>query len=87
MKVASLVLRWAAFPSVVSVARPDAGPPITFAGADPVYTVEFHPDGYVASGAGEMVLCSGTHYDKVLVYSAGGVRYEQWDGSSWIEGP
>lgn len=80
-----VVLHWAALPSVVSVARPDAGAPITFAGSDPIYTVEFHPDGYVSSGAGEMVLCSGTFYDKITVFTAGGIKYEQWNGSAWVD--
>jgi Tfp pilus assembly protein FimT len=81
------ILRQATLPTVVSVARPDVGSPITFSGSSPVYHVEFHADGYVTSGAGEMVFCSGTHYDKVTVYSAGGVHYQQWNGSSWIDGP
>jgi Tfp pilus assembly protein FimT len=81
------VLRQSALPSVVNVARPDVGAPITFAGSSPVFNVEFHADGYVTNGAGEMVFCSGTHYDRVVVYSAGGVRYQQWNGSGWIDGP
>jgi len=81
------VLRQTALPTVVSVARPDVGVPITFAGSSPVYNVDFHADGYVTSGAGEMVFCSGTHYDKIIVYSAGGVHYQQWNGSGWIDGP
>ncbi len=80
------VLHWAAFPSVVSVARPDAGAPISFAGSDPIYSIEFHPDGYASSGAGEMVLCSGAYYDRLTVYSAGGIRYERWNGSAWVDG-
>ena len=78
------VLRRAWFPSVVGVARPDAGSAITFATeSDAVYLVEFHPDGYVSTGAGEMVLYAGDSYQKLVVYAAGGVRYEKWDGSSW----
>ena len=30
----------------------------SLAGSSPVYYVEFHADGYVTSGAGEMVFCS-----------------------------
>ena len=80
-------LRKVSLPTVVSIARPDAGSPISLAGSSPVYYVEFHADGYVTSGAGEMVFCSGTHYDKITVYSAGGVHYQQWNGSGWIDGP
>ena len=47
---------------------------------------EFDPDGHVSTGAGEMVLCSGERYGKVIVYSAGGVRYERWDGLAWVAG-
>ncbi len=72
--------------SIVSVARPDTGSPITFTTASGVYYVEFDPDGHVSTGAGEMVLCSGERYGKVVVYSAGGVRYERWDGLSWVAG-
>jgi Tfp pilus assembly protein FimT len=82
-----LVLRSLSLPSVVSVARPDAGSPITFTPASgSVYHVEFAPDGRVSTGAGEMVLFSGERYAKVVVYSAGGVRYEEWNGSSWKVG-
>ena len=78
------VLRRAQLSSVVGVARPDAGSAITFATeSDAVYLVEFHPDGYVSTGAGEMVLYAGDSYQKLVVYAAGGVRYEKWDGSSW----
>ena len=79
-------LRSLDMPSIVSVARPDAGSPITFTAVSGVYHVEFDPDGHVSTGAGEMVLCSGERYSKVVVYSAGGVRYEEWDGSSWVAG-
>jgi Tfp pilus assembly protein FimT len=79
------VLLQAVFPSVVSVARPDPGLPITFAGSSPVYTVEFHPHGYVSSGTGEMVLFAGTQYGKFVVLAAGGVRYEHWNGATWVE--
>jgi hypothetical protein len=82
-----VVLRSFALPTVVSVARPDAGPPITFtAGSGSAYHVEFAPDGSVSTGAGEMVLFSGGRYTKVVVYSAGGVRYEKWNGSLWRVG-
>ncbi len=79
-------LRSLNMPSIVSVARPDAGSPITFTSASGVYHVEFDPDGHVSTGAGEMVLCSGERYGKVIVYSAGGVRYERWDGLAWVAG-
>ncbi len=79
-------LRSLALPSIVSVARPDGGAPITFTLASGVYHVEFDPDGHVSSGAGEVVLCSGERYGKVVVYSAGGVRYQKWDGLSWVAG-
>ncbi len=79
-------IRSLTMPSIVSVARPDAGSPITFTPASGVYHVEFDPDGHVSTGAGEMVLCSGERYSKVVVYSAGGVRYERWDGLSWVAG-
>lgn len=79
-------LRSLLLPSIVSVARPDAGSPITFTLASGVYHVEFDPDGHVSTGAGEIVLCSGERYGKVIVYSAGGVRYQKWDGLSWVAG-
>jgi len=79
-------LRLLPLPSIVSVARPDTGSPITFALASGLYHVEFDPDGHVSTGAGEMVLCSGERYGKVVVYSAGGVRYEKWNGLSWVAG-
>ena len=79
-------LRLLALPLIVSVARPDTGSPITFTPASGVYYVEFDPDGHVSTGAGEMVLCSGERYGKVVVYSAGGVRYQKWDGSTWVAG-
>ncbi len=79
-------LRSLPLPSIVSVARPDTGSPITFTLASGVYHVEFDPDGSVSTGAGEMVLCSGEQYGKVIVYSAGGVRYQKWDGSAWVAG-
>ena len=79
-------IRSLALPSIVSVARPDVGSPITFTLASGVYYVEFDPDGHVSTGSGEMVLCSGEQYGKVIVYSAGGVRYEKWDGLSWVAG-
>jgi len=80
------VLRSTGLPSIVSVARPDTGSPITFTATGSVYHVEFDADGHVSSGAGEMVLCSGERYGKVVVYTAGGVRYEKWNGSAWIVG-
>jgi prepilin-type N-terminal cleavage/methylation domain-containing protein len=80
------VLRSMALPSIVSVARPDAGSPITFTATGSVYHVEFDADGHVSSGSGEMVLCSGERYGKVVVYTAGGVRYEKWNGAAWIVG-
>ena len=79
-------LRSLPLPSVVSVARPDAGSPITFTLASGLYHVEFDPDGHVSTGAGEMVLCSGERYGRFVVFSAGGVRYERWNGSSWVVG-
>ncbi len=79
-------IRSLTMPSIVSVARPDTGSPITFTTASGVYYVEFDPDGHVSTGAGEIVLCSGARYGKVAVYSAGGVRYEKWDGLSWVAG-
>jgi Tfp pilus assembly protein FimT len=82
-----VIIRQSRLPSVVSVSRPDAGSPITFAlVSGNVYQVEFNSDGHVSTGAGEMVLCAGEWYDKVLVYSAGGVRYERWNGTSWSQG-
>jgi prepilin-type N-terminal cleavage/methylation domain-containing protein len=80
------LLRSAGLPSIVSVARPDAGSPITFTASGSVYHVEFDADGHVASGSGEMVLCSGERYGKLVVYTAGGVRYEKWDGTAWTDG-
>ncbi len=79
-------IRSLTMPSIVSVARPDTGSPITFTPASGVYYVEFDPDGHVSTGTGEIVLCSGARYGKVVVYSAGGVRYERWDGLSWVAG-
>ena len=79
-------IRSLTMPSIVSVARPDTGSPITFTPASGVYHVEFDPDGHVSTGAGEIVLCSGERYGKVVVYSAGGVRYERWNGLSWVAG-
>ena len=79
-------LRSLAIPSIVSVARPDTGSPITFTEVSGVYHVEFSPDGHVSTGAGEIVLCSGERYGKVIVYGAGGVRYQKWDGLSWVAG-
>ena len=81
-----ITIRSLTMPSIVSVARPDTGSPITFTLASGVYHVEFDPDGHVSTGAGEIVLFSGARYGKVIVYSAGGVRYEKWDGDSWVEG-
>jgi Tfp pilus assembly protein FimT len=82
-----IALRTYTMPSVVSVARPDAGSPITFTYvAGSVYHVEFDADGHVATGAGEMVLCAGGSYRRILVYGAGGVRYQRWDGSNWSTG-
>ena len=80
------VLQQVLLPSVVGVARPDGGSAITFATeSDAVYLVEFHPDGYVSTGAGEMVLYAGDGYQKLAVYAVGSVRYEKWDGSSWAQ--
>ncbi len=79
-------IRFLTMPSIVSVARPDTGSPITFTPASGVYHVEFDPDGHVSTGAGEMVLCSGERYGRFVVFSAGGVRYERWNGSSWVVG-
>jgi Tfp pilus assembly protein FimT len=77
-------LRSRALPAPVAVARPDAGAPVTFelVGGS-VYRVVFDPHGYVTSGAGELVLYGGERYGRIRVYSAGGVRHERWDGSSW----
>ena len=68
----------------VAVAHPDSGSPITFEDlGGSVYQVMFHADGYVSSGTGELVLYGGERYAKLVVYSAGGVRHQRWDGSSW----
>lgn len=68
----------------VALAHPTSGPPITFeAVGGSVYQVVFHPDGYVSSGTGELVLYGGERYSKLVVYSAGGVRHQRWNGSSW----
>jgi Tfp pilus assembly protein FimT len=79
-----VVLRSRRLPAPVAVAHPDSGSPVTFefVGGS-VYRVVFHPDGYVTSGTGELVLFGGERYGKVLVYSAGGVRHQRWDGASW----
>jgi len=81
-----VILRSRQLPTPVAVAHPDSGSPVTFefvSGA--VYRVVFDPDGYVTSGAGELVLYGGERFGKVLVYSAGGIRYERWNGSSWAK--
>ena len=79
-----VILRTRQLPTPVSVAHPQAGSPVTFEFlGGSVYRVVFDPDGYVISGAGELVLYGGEQYGKVLVYSAGGVRHERWTGSSW----
>jgi prepilin-type N-terminal cleavage/methylation domain-containing protein len=78
------VLQTRRLPSPVAVAHPSAGSPVTFEFVSgSLYRVVFDPDGYVSSGAGELVLYGGTQYGKVLVYSAGGIRHQRWDGSSW----
>ena len=73
-------------PQVVALARPDAGSPITFYPKGSTYVVDFDQDGYVNQGSGEMVLFGGTRYDRLIVYAAGGVHYEKWDGSAWVAG-
>ena len=80
-------IRLSHLPSVVSFARPDSGSAITFH-EEPgsVYQVDFDPGGFVANGAGEMVLYGGQQFERITVYSAGGIRFEKWSGSTWSEG-
>jgi len=79
-----VVLRTRQLPGPVAVAHPTSGSPVTFefVGGSR-YRVVFDPHGYVTSGAGELVLFGGERYGRVRVYSAGGLRNERWDGSSW----
>jgi prepilin-type N-terminal cleavage/methylation domain-containing protein len=71
-------------PAPVGIARPDSGPPITFAPLSAsTYEVVFDSAGRVDSGAGEMVVYGGGHYRRLTVYGAGGVRFERWNGSGW----
>jgi Tfp pilus assembly protein FimT len=80
-------IRLSHLPSVVSIARPDSGSAITFH-EEPgsVFQVDFDPDGFVSNGAGEMVLYGGQQFEKIVVYSAGGIRFERWSGSTWFGG-
>jgi prepilin-type N-terminal cleavage/methylation domain-containing protein len=80
-------IRLSRLPSVVSIARPDSGSAITFH-EEPgsVFQVDFDPDGFVSNGAGEMVLYGGEQFEKIVVYSAGGIRFERWSGSTWFGG-
>jgi prepilin-type N-terminal cleavage/methylation domain-containing protein len=81
-----IVLRVRPIPRVVALARPDSGSPITFSPDGTTYVVDFDQDGYVSAGSGEMVLYGGERYDRLIVYAAGGVRYERWNGSVWVTG-
>ena len=82
-----VVLQARRLPTTVSVARPDGGSAITFESiGGSLYRVQFDADGHVTSGTGELVLYGGEHYGRVIIYSAGGVRHQRWNGSSWIAG-
>ncbi len=82
-----VVLQARRLPTTVSVARPDGGSAITFESVGgSLYRVQFDADGHVTSGTGELVLYGGEHYGRVIIYSAGGVRHQRWNGSSWIAG-
>jgi Tfp pilus assembly protein FimT len=82
-----VVLSTRRMPTTVSVARPDAGAPITFENVGgTLFRVVFDRDGHVSTGAGEMVLYGGERYGRVTVYAAGGVRHESWNGATWVPG-
>ena len=73
--------------AAVAFTRPDTGSAITLTslGSD-LYQATFASDGSVSSGAGEIVLHGGDRYEKVVLFGAGGVRVEHWDGSAWALG-
>jgi len=75
-----------AIPQVVALARPDVGAPITFAPDGATYVVDFDHDGYVNQGTGEMVMFGGARYARLIVYAAGGMSYQKWNGFAWISG-
>jgi prepilin-type N-terminal cleavage/methylation domain-containing protein len=82
-----VTLAEARLPSTVAFARPDGGAPITLAALPAgVYQATFAGDGSVAEGAGEIDLVGGGRYSRVLLYGAGGVRTETWDGAAWRPG-
>jgi prepilin-type N-terminal cleavage/methylation domain-containing protein len=79
-----VVLQTRRLPEPVAVTHPTAAAPVTFElVGGTLYRVVFDPDGYVSSGAGDLVLYGGEQFGRVRVYSAGGIRHERWDGSAW----
>jgi Tfp pilus assembly protein FimT len=73
--------------SAITFDRPDSGSPITLASAGgSIYQAVFAANGGVSSGAGEVVLTSGSGWDRVTLFAAGGVRVDRWDGTAWIPG-
>ncbi len=82
-----IVLADYTLPSTVKFESPDASTPITLTTlSGSSYGATFASDGRVTAGAGQVVLHGGERYDRVLLYGAGGVRTEHWDGGTWSAG-
>ncbi len=64
--------------------RPDAGPPITI---KPLsgnrWTTVYSPQGSIVDGPGHIAVRGGDGYHRIVVYPAGGVAVERWNGTGW----
>ena len=82
-----ILLYSADLPDTVSFARPGMGSPITLTHVTgKTFHTVFGSDGIVDVGTGEVALLGGSHYERVQVFGAGGIRIQKWNGTQWVTG-